>query len=371
VAGSAGGIVACVVIVILLYSGKQNQPADFSRRQIPEHKMAGGVVTDTSTLPDSVPDIDMHEDSVVSDREVSPRDSIIQAQCAEIAAEMSYVLLAHKKEKQLYVIRWGESDTIIENSFFMASGKRRGAKQSAGDNRTPEGNYFIIGRKDTEQLNAVYGPLAYVLNYPNRFDKQLGRTGDGIWIHGTAPDSAPVDTRGCLEVRNDDLRVLSSYIGIGVGVPVVIVEGNGRAPETIPEYGMLAEQRDAVLSWYKEKQRFFSDLLLRWKRAWESENIERYEMFYNTEAFFGQDLNWQQWRERKIRTFERYEYIDIEISDVQVCDVSDSLAVVKFFQLYSSDIAAMKNAKRLDFTKSNGTWKIEREESIPREELLL
>jgi murein L,D-transpeptidase YafK len=49
----------------------------------------------------------------------------------------------------------------------MATGSQQGQKVTAGDKRTPEGLYLIIERKERYQLSSIYGPLAYVLDYPN------------------------------------------------------------------------------------------------------------------------------------------------------------------------------------------------------------
>ena len=40
-----------------------------------------------------------------------------------------------------------------------------------------------------------YGPYAAVLNYPNKKDLEAGKTGSGIWIHGTGTNQLTPDTQ--------------------------------------------------------------------------------------------------------------------------------------------------------------------------------
>ena len=105
----------------------------------------------------------------------------------------------------------------------MAIGENEGVKIREGDKKTPEGIYFIIGRKERSELNKMYGPLAFVLNYPNEEDRKRGRTGNGIWIHGTNPDSIPLQTRGCLELENVNILELGMHLKTGIGTPIVII----------------------------------------------------------------------------------------------------------------------------------------------------
>ena len=72
--------------------------------------------------------------------------------------------------------------------FKIAIGKEKGDKQYEGDNKTPEGIYLLIVLS-TVAFPEKYGPLALPINFPNDFDKDQGKTGHGIWLHGVADDS--------------------------------------------------------------------------------------------------------------------------------------------------------------------------------------
>ena len=78
-----------------------------------------------------------------------------------------------------------------------------------GDQRTPLGVYFITSRLDPATLKDFYGAGALPINYPNPLDQSRGKTGSGIWLHGTPPDQfarAPLATDGCLVLANPDLE---------------------------------------------------------------------------------------------------------------------------------------------------------------------
>lgn len=89
--------------------------------------------------------------------------------------------------------------------------------------KTPIGTYFIDKRIDGQLLPDRYGDAAYALNYPNAWDKMNGKTGYGIWLHGTTKElynRAPKATEGCIALANDDLKILDQYIT--ENTPVII-----------------------------------------------------------------------------------------------------------------------------------------------------
>ena len=287
---------------------------------------------------------------------------------------MNYCILANKADRTLYLLvksSGGETWKNIER-FPILVGRNDGRKLSAGDQRTPEGNYFIVGRKETEELNAIYGPLAYMLNYPNEDDRKAGRTGQGIWIHGTREDTTREATRGCIVLNNDDLLKLSQYLQLGIGTPIVIVNANEMtAPEQVMNFRLLRALRERILLDYNARQAEFTGLLLQWKQAWESRDIENYSRFYDPGRFFGAGLHWDAWREKKQRTFQAYSTITIGLDKISVSEFSDSTAVILFMQRYESDVYHVQLPKKLSVFKSDGRWKIYREETFSRQELLL
>jgi murein L,D-transpeptidase YafK len=211
-----------------------------------------------------------------------------------------------------------------------------------------------------------------VLDYPNEEDRRAGRTGQGIWIHGTAPDSAPFQTRGCLEMDNRDLVELSQMLKKGVGVPVLIVSDSTLTDiPAKPDFALCKTRRDQVLAISSEVVEQFGKILTSWKTAWETKDIGQYETFYDTIRFSGQGLTWGGWKERKLRTFSLYDTIAIAIDKMKIVKETDTKLIVKFLQRYSTNINTIENGKKLWFEKVNDFWKITGESTCTIEELLL
>jgi murein L,D-transpeptidase YafK len=303
------------------------------------------------------------------------RDSVKAAAASSLwqaPLPMQDIILANKATGSMYLLVQKAGSWQIERTYVMASGASKGPKQNEGDQRTPEGTYFIVGRKEQRELDKIYGPLAYVLNYPNQRDKQQGRSGQGIWIHGTSPKEVPVSTRGCLELNNRDLQELSTLLKMGIGTPVIIIDSPElSAPLNHPDYPALAQLRLETLLDFYRNQAFVVDFIERWRAAWQDMDMKRYSSCYDTSSFKGQGMNWAQWRAHKTATFGRYKAITVETDNILVTELSDGSAVVKFMQVYKSNLSLFRNAKQLSLRRSASGWHITFETTFPQEELLL
>lgn len=129
-----------------------------------------------------------------------------------------YTLILNKHTKKLFVTKEIENNYSLIREFPVSFGKVPGNKERKGDQKTPEGIYSLVDLKLDEELPEKYGPFAAVLNYPNKADLKKGKTGDGIWIHGTGKDQLTPDTQGCIELSDKHLLQLYSYIGKGVKI---------------------------------------------------------------------------------------------------------------------------------------------------------
>lgn len=111
-------------------------------------------------------------------------------------------------------------------TYPCTTGQAEGAKQERGDLKTPDGVYFFSDLLAGERLPNLYGVLALPLSYPNAWDRRAGRSGHGIWFHGsdrlTSPFT-PRDTQGCVLMRNEDLLELAGLVQPLI-TPVLIAE---------------------------------------------------------------------------------------------------------------------------------------------------
>jgi murein L,D-transpeptidase YafK len=106
----------------------------------------------------------------------------------------------------------------------MSIGKGGIGKTRLGDQRTPLGIYFVTEQLDTTRLHEKYGATAFPLDYPNAWDRRLGRTGYGIWVHGMDRRNGQrprLDTDGCIALPNERLLALEDTFEPGV-TPVII-----------------------------------------------------------------------------------------------------------------------------------------------------
>lgn len=136
------------------------------------------------------------------------------------AEEPIHLILIEKNLQRLRVFEYdGELRVVAE--YFSATGENFGIKEVSGDSKTPEGIYFITKVFIDNEIT-VFGDKAFHLDYPNFFDIEAGRNGDGIYIHGTNTELKPYSTNGCVTMANDDLDDLEKYLDQAV-TPVVIV----------------------------------------------------------------------------------------------------------------------------------------------------
>ncbi|MEM1262801.1 MAG: L,D-transpeptidase family protein [Pseudomonadota bacterium] len=141
-----------------------------------------------------------------------------------IASTTTTLLLAETERGQLHVVQRTADGWQVSQTLYVSIGKNGAGKRRSGDRRTPLGIYWVVGRLEDRQLPPRYGPLAFPLDYPNAWDRQLGRSGDGIWLHGTEPSTyarPPQDSDGCLVLSDELLLSLAPALS-GSDVPVVI-----------------------------------------------------------------------------------------------------------------------------------------------------
>lgn len=141
-----------------------------------------------------------------------------------------YTIMVDKSRKELLVLEETRENFHVVDRFPVSLGPKPGDKYEEGDMATPEGLYQILSIKEGEGLPGRYGPRAYVLNYPNKVDRAVGKSGYGIWIHGSGLGLATDDTEGCVEVNDENVVKLGTYINSGT--PVYIFPEGFEAPIT-------------------------------------------------------------------------------------------------------------------------------------------
>ena len=119
-------------------------------------------------------------------------------------------VLVVKSERALHLMRQGE----VVKSYRVSLGKKTGPKEYEGDQRTPEGLYWINWRKHSNNFN-----LSMHISYPNTTDLKRSEEsglppGGMIMLHGTPNDDEYPEwffntldwTEGCIALNNSDMK---------------------------------------------------------------------------------------------------------------------------------------------------------------------
>src|SRR5471032_3285137 len=142
----------------------------------------------------------------------------------QMRKDQKHALIVDAKHSRLYLYENRNDQIRLVQDFYVSQGKLGVNKLKEGDMRTPVGVYTIVGHLLGAKLPNIYGKGALPLDYPNDWDKLHGRSGSGIWGHGTPPETfsrPPLSTDGCVVVSNDDLNTLTRSVEIGK-TPILI-----------------------------------------------------------------------------------------------------------------------------------------------------
>jgi murein L,D-transpeptidase YafK len=121
------------------------------------------------------------------------------------------------------------SNNVLIKSFYIAIGRGgNGAKQFEGDQKTPEGLYFINSKNANSRFHKNLG-----ISYPNTQDvinaRKLNRgAGAEIKIHGLKNGQEFIGkfqhwkdwTNGCIGLTNEEIDDL--YAHTPIGIPILI-----------------------------------------------------------------------------------------------------------------------------------------------------
>jgi murein L,D-transpeptidase YafK len=155
-----------------------------------------------------------------------PNPELVPRALLQLRQDQKFALIVDTKRSRLYVYKNQDGQPKFVTDYYISQGKSGVNKLREGDQKTPLGVYYITARLPGARLPDFYGPGALPISYPNEWDKINGRSGSGIWLHGTPSGSysrAPLSSDGCVVLTNPDLQKLSASVEIGK-TPIVIGE---------------------------------------------------------------------------------------------------------------------------------------------------
>ena len=272
-----------------------------------------------------------------------PPAGTLPSQFITLPPTIRHAIAVDASRSRLYLFENGPKGLQLVSDHYASIGKLGSDKRLEGDQRTPLGVYFITSRLEGRQLTDFYGVGALTLNYPNEYDRRLGRTGSGIWLHGVPPENyarSPQSTDGCVVLANPELQSIIDRV----------------QPRNTPV--VIARQLQWVSPAIKEpERRSLSNLLEGWRTARASGDINRLMAFYSTQfSNGGKDLS--QWRQVIERDITQVRGRDLQLKDVSILgwrDQSDVL-VITFGEVAEGQRTGA--IKRQYWGKEGGLWKI-------------
>lgn len=284
----------------------------------------------------------------------APPTDYLPAALLQLAPQHRHALLVDSERSRLYVFRNVQGRPQYVANFYISSGKNGIDKMREGDQRTPLGIYHVTALLPKEKLPDIdlYGPSAFTLNYPNEWDRYLGKSGSGIWIHGTSSNifnPLPQSTNGCVVLNNDDLLTIAKYIDVG-NTPVII----------LPKIKWMA------LEQWQNTRAVFTRLIEKWKDDWESADNNAYFGYYSQKFNVdGKNFNARMLFNRNERTLKNNS-IKVEISNLSVFDYPNEspMVMMTFDQQFKDKDKLLRTKKHQYWTFENGAWKIIHEATI-------
>jgi len=255
------------------------------------------------------------------------------------------VILVDLERFRLYLFENRGGRPALSQDYYISIGKAGGDKRREGDEKTPVGVYRVSSYLPGSTLPDMYGPGAFPIDYPNQWDRKLGRTGSGIWLHGTESERysrAPLSSLGCVTLSNVDFLALRDRIQVG-RTPVVVVDGvDWQQPARVE-----ATQRELMAA------------VEGWRRDWESLDTARYLSHYGPE-FQTEGMDLARFAGYKRRVNQAKKYVRVGLSDVAIYAYpgEEQTVLVEFQQAYESDNFRSRRRKQQFWRRHGDGWKI-------------
>lgn len=243
---------------------------------------------------------------------VLPAAGSVPREFLQLSASVRHAVAVDASKSRLYLFAHENGKLRLIRDFYVSIGKFGMDKSLEGDQRTPQGVYFIGRQIPGPRLPEFYGKGALTLNYPNDWDRSVNRSGDGIWLHGSPPDQfarLPEASDGCIVLANPDLILLMQTLN--TQTPVLIRDKLQWA--AAPERAQ-AKAGDS-----------FARVLDGWQQAWKSADQQKLEKMYvgapAAERF------------PKARLTEFFRFADTGVQDLSVYAWKDRLGEIRIVDM--------------------------------------
>lgn len=272
-----------------------------------------------------------------------PPAGTLPSQFLSLPARTRHAIAVDASRSRLYLFENSAHGLKLMADYYISVGKLGTEKSLEGDLRTPLGVYFITSNLDPKSLRDFYGIGALPINYPNMLDNKRGKTGRGIWLHGTPPTQfsrAPLATDGCVVLANQDLDRIIRTVEVRT-TPVVI------SPRLnwVPPHSVRAESKS------------FEDTLAAWRQAKSAGDLDQLLSFY-TADFNSHGKTLSDWAPALRSEVAKTKGRNIQLKDLSLLrwtDAADTM-VVTFGEV--PDGTRSGPTKRQYWIREGSRWKI-------------
>jgi murein L,D-transpeptidase YafK len=277
-----------------------------------------------------------------------PEANFVPRYLLQMQPDQRYAIVVDTKRSRLYLYEndkaHGGRPRFVAD-YYVTHGKLGAEKLAEGDKKTPVGVYHVTANLPRQKLADLYGSGAFPINYPNELDKQQGRKGSGIWLHGTPSNTfarPPRASDGCVVLTNQDLDAVAKNLQVGL-TPVIISNS--------VEWLSLDD-------WARERDEL-NKTINSWRSDWESRDSERYLRHYS-KRFKSGDQDFEQFAAQKKQVNASKEWIKVKTDNLSVFrnPGKEEVVVVTFDQDYRSNNLNNQMKKRQYWLRENGKWKI-------------
>lgn len=272
-----------------------------------------------------------------------PPPGALPSQFLALSARNKHAIAIDASRSRLYLLENRPTGLTLIADYYVSIGKSGLSKNAEGDLRTPMGVYFITSNLDPKSLKDFYGSGALPINYPNVLDNLRGKTGGGIWLHGTPPGQfsrAPLATDGCVVLANPDLMALIRTVEVRT-TPVVISQSlKWVTPNTA-----------------RSESKPFEEALTAWQNAKSSGNMNQVLSFYSP-SFNSNGKSLTEWTPALRSELNKVQGRAIQLKDLSLLRWTDSAdtMVVTFGEV--TDGTRTGPTKRQYWVRQGSNWKI-------------
>jgi len=281
-----------------------------------------------------------------------PNGNKIPQPLVKLANKQKHAIVVDLANSRLFLFQNYKGVPHLIKDFYVTIGKNGTGKYTEGDQKTPIGVYFITDFIDPQELPDLYGDGAFPINYPNVWDRRFGRTGYGIWLHGTPTgiySRPPRDSDGCVILSNQDFNTLSPFMEKGQ-TPVILAD----------RIEWISDKE-----WKRQRSQYVT-FVDQWRKDWESRDAELYLRHYSRD-YSGLGKDYEDWVQYKRRVNPSKNFIRVNITDrsMFLYPGNERILVVTFVQDYASNDVHRRFTKRQYWRReADGKWRIIYEGSV-------